>query len=151
MLRPAAHIFISHLNARGVVEHIEFDLTPRCDDGTLKRDSALVQWIGMVHNAMDQVGRSLRINPDTGDALRQAGLTDVTERRIRIPFSSWSPDPHERDLGRWFNLALMHSVQSYGLAQLTRILRKTTSEVKDLLTAVRGELSTLRHHSYCYM
>jgi len=81
----------------GWLEHVEIDMQPRCDDGTLPHDSALLLWHGYLMDAMKRADRPMDYNHNTGHLLRQQGFIDVHEEVIPIPFNPWPKDPHQKD------------------------------------------------------
>lgn len=98
---------------------------------------------------MDRAGRSLRINPNTKNLLREAGFVDVEESTVKLYHNPWNRGGHTEQVGRWFNLGLTHGLQGLSLSPLTRILNMRESEVNELVGKVRHETCLLKHHGYC--
>ncbi|KAL1842533.1 hypothetical protein VTJ49DRAFT_5009 [Mycothermus thermophilus] len=134
----------------GWFEQVEIDWSFRCDDGTLPENSYANQWADELLDAMDSFGRPMRMDSNlVKQRLRQAGFVDVKEEVIRLPVNRWVSDPHEKDIGRWFNLGLRQSLQPLALGPLFRNQQRTPAEVRDLVNKVKMELWPTTVHAYC--
>lgn len=142
--------FASHLKpGSGWIEHVEIDLEPRCDDGTLSPDSHLTQWYGYLADATARVDRPVAYDHRTRQLLQAAGFIDIQETIIRAPYNSWPADPHQRDIGRWYNLGLTEGLEALSAAPFTRVNRWNMNEhVKPLVEAVRREVCNRKIHAY---
>ncbi|KAJ4358064.1 uncharacterized protein N0V89_002643 [Didymosphaeria variabile] len=128
----------------GWIEHVEIDLEPRCDDGTLSPDSHLTQWYNYLADATARVDRPVAYDHRTRQLLQAAGFIDIQETIIRAPYNSWPADPHQRDIGRWYNLGLTEGLEALSAAPFTRLNRWNMNEhVKPLVEAVRREVTAL--------
>lgn len=141
-----------HLKPRyGCIEHVEIDFTPRCDNGSLPRNAKLYEWADLLMNATEQACKPMAYNTETRSMLQQTGFVEITEEVIMIPFNPWSPDPHRKDIGRWFNLGLCQGLEAFTLGPLTRILGWNRERVQKLVAEVKKEICTKRHEVYCEM
>lgn len=132
----------------GWLEHTEIDLIPRCDDGSLPKDSALNYWTRLVIEATEEAGRSMSYNSSTGLMIEQSGLVDIHEQVIQAPLNTWPADPYFKELGRWYNLGLTQGLQALALAPLTRIKGWSVDDVNKLCNDVRKEISSRHYHVY---
>ncbi|KAI9682341.1 MAG: Secondary metabolism regulator lae1 [Caeruleum heppii] len=132
----------------GSFEHVEIDLEPRCDDGTLPSSSPLVRWWQYVAEATQRVNKPLAYNPWTRHMLRQAGFVDIQEQVIRAPLNSWPADQRMRDIGRWYNLGLTEGLEAFSLAPLTRVNRWHIDDVRRIVKDVKREMCNKRIHAY---
>ncbi|KAK7186984.1 regulator of secondary metabolism (methyltransferase domain-containing protein) [Paraphaeosphaeria sporulosa] len=133
----------------GWIEHVEIDLEPRCDDGTLSPDSHLTQWYNYLADATARVDRPIAYDHRTRQLLQAAGFIDIQETIIRAPYNSWPADPHQRDIGRWYNLGLTEGLEALSAAPFTRVNRWNMNEhVKPLVEAVRREVCNRKIHAY---
>jgi hypothetical protein len=141
----------SHLRPEhGYFEQIEVDFTPRSDDASLPQDGHMVRWANEVLDAMDRLGRPLRLNSElTKQRLADAGFVDVKEEIIRLPVNGWPRDAHGREVGRWFNIAIRLSLESLMLAPLNLTCGRTPEEVHELAEAVQKEIFSNSVHAYC--
>jgi len=89
----------------GWIEHVEIDIQPRCDDGTLPSDSRLLRWCQCLLHATQEANRPLAYNVDTRSMLERHGFVDIQEQVIQVPLNPWPSEPHRKDMGRWYNLS----------------------------------------------
>ena len=142
----------NHLKPGGWFEQVEIDWTPRCDDGSLPPNSALERWVHELTSAMRQANRPISVDTaQTRAALADAGFVDFGEEVIRIPYNGWPDDPHDRQVGRWFNLSLYEGIQALSLAPLTRVKRWSPAQVEAFLAQVKPDIRRRGHHAYCYL
>ncbi|KAI9815829.1 MAG: hypothetical protein M1832_005243 [Thelocarpon impressellum] len=141
----------NHLKpGHGWFEGVEIDLTPRCDDETLKEHAAVRHWWYEMSKATQRVNKPLAYNPGTKDLLLDAGFTDVSEFIIRAPFNSWPQDPVQKDIGRWYNLGMTDSggLESLSLGPLTRVAGWSVDQVKGVVREVQKEMKNKKIHAY---
>ena len=141
--------WIRHLKpGYGSFEQVELDMEPRCDDGTLPEDSSLVQWWQYLVDATQRVNRPLAYNHWTGHMLQQAGFVDIQETVIRAPLNSWPADPHQKDIGRWYNLGMTEGLEALSLAPLTRVSKWHLDDVKRIVRDVKKVMCNKKIHAY---
>ncbi|KAE8451408.1 hypothetical protein EG329_004037 [Mollisiaceae sp. DMI_Dod_QoI] len=135
----------------GWMEHVEIDLVPRCDDGTLPESSHLVQWANYLLDATARAHRPLAYNEHTRQMLEQAGFVEIQEQVIMVPLNPWPNDPHMKEVGRWYNLGLTQGLDALSLGPLTRINNWTKADVESLTAAAKRDICSKKYHSYCNM
>lgn len=135
----------------GWIEQVEMDIMPRCDDASLPRDAAMIQWANFLATATEEAYKPVTYNPQTGAMLRQAGFVEIKQEVIRIPFNPWPADAHQKDIGRWYNLGLCQGLEALTMGPLTRILGWSRDRVEKLVTDVKREVCTKKYHVYCEM
>lgn len=133
------------------MEQVEIDFQPRCDDGTLPPNSKLVQWSQYLVEASERAYKPLTPNPNTRQMLQALQFVDITEQIIRVPLNPWPADPHQKDIGRWYNLGLVQGLEAASLGPLTRIFGWEKSDVDRIITEVKTEICSKRIHVYCHM
>lgn len=133
----------------GWMEQVEFDWYPRCDDGSLPSDCALLQWYSLLCQATEGAYKPIAYNTSTRQQLQSAGFTEVAEQIIRIPLNSWPKDKQEHDIGQWCLLGLDLYLEALTLGPFTRVLGWGKQRVDKLLSEVRRDLRTKRFHAYC--
>ncbi|OBT67018.1 hypothetical protein VE03_04506 [Pseudogymnoascus sp. 23342-1-I1] len=146
-----ANVFRHLKPSVGCIEHVEIDFYPRCDNGSLPRNAALIEWADNLMSATEQAYKPLAYNTQTGSMLHSAGFVDIKEEVIRIPVNPWAHDPHQKDIGRWFNLGLCQGLEAMTLAPMTRILNWDRGRVDKLVADVKREICTKKHEVYCEM
>ena len=131
---------------------MEIDLEPRCDDHTLLPDCPLVQWYKYLVEATQNVSRPIQYNLNTRELLHMAGFIDIQETRIRIPLNSWPNDPHEKEIGRWYNLGLTEGLEALSLAPFSRVFQwNVRHHIRPLLEAARAQICNKKIHAYNHM
>lgn len=142
-------IYYRHLRpGYGYMEHVEIDFIPRCDDGTLPPNSSLNQWARYIMDATDRAYKPLAYNHNTRQFLERQGFVDIEEEVIRIPLNPWPADPHQKDIGRWYNLGVCQGLEAFTLAPLTRVAGWKKVDVERLLTEVKREICSKKYHAY---
>ncbi|KAI2471350.1 hypothetical protein F4781DRAFT_121515 [Annulohypoxylon bovei var. microspora] len=135
----------------GVFEHVEIDLTPKCEDGELPEDSHLRIWAHELAIAMERAGRPITVNPHTVGLLERLGYVDVKQISKRIPFNSWPSDENEKEIGQWFNLWVTQGLHALSVAPLTRMNGYDPEQVQNLIAKVRKEICSRGLRTYCTM
>lgn len=131
---------------------MEIDWTPRWDDDERPSNSSFTQWAELFLTGMDQFNRTARVAPEeTRQMLEATGFIDVKHEVIPAFVCPWSPDRREREIARWFNLGLSHSLESLSLMPLVEKHGLGPDEVRDLCARVKRETCILRYHTYCNM
>lgn len=133
----------------GWIEHVEIDMEPRCDDYTLPPDSMLTKWYQWLADATHRVSRPIAYEHRTRQLLQAAGFIDIQETVIRVPYNSWPNDPHQKDIGRWYNLGITEGLDALSFAPLTRVYQwDLNAHVRPLLEQVRREICNRKIHAY---
>jgi len=150
LLGPVAANRCRHLKpGTGWIEHVEIDMEPRCDDYTLPSDSYLNKWYGWLADATFRVARPIAYEHRTRQLLQQAGFIDIQETVIRVPYNSWPNDPHQKDIGRWYNLGITEGLEALSIAALTRVYSWNLNEnIRPMLDQVRREICNRKIHAY---
>lgn len=65
-----------------------------------------------------------------------------------MPWSPWPKDPKLKELGKYYQVNMLESLDAYSLALLTRVLHWPVEEVRVLLDAARAELLDRGIHTY---
>lgn len=133
------------------MEQVEIDFQPRCDDGSLPPNSALVQWSQYLMQASERAYKPLAYNTMTRQMLEGQGFVDISEQRIRVPLNPWPADLHQKEIGRWYNLGLVQGLEAMSLGPLTRMCNWTKEEVDRLVAEAKKDICLKRHHVYCHM
>ena len=79
----------------GWVEFQDFDLQYYSDDNSLKSDSKVVEWIGLILEASRKAGREPCPGPWLEGWVRKAGFVGVAHESMKVPIGTW---PKKREL-----------------------------------------------------
>ncbi|KAF7857027.1 hypothetical protein EAF04_009787 [Stromatinia cepivora] len=132
----------------GRFEQVEIDFTPRTDFGEIPHDSALATWMRLLFDATYHNRRPLAYNVETGAMLQNQGFLDIQEEVIQIPLNPWPDDPREKDVARWYNLALTQGLEAMTLGPFCRMLGWTKDDVTRLITEVRRDVCSRKIRAY---
>lgn len=135
----------------GILEQVEIDIRPFIDEGGFPESSKFLLWVREMNEAHDRAGQPLGMDPNTQAVLEHLGYVDVRHDEIKVPYNSWPAGDHERDLGKWFNLAMTQGLSAMSLAPLTRMLGYKKDQVDALLEEVKEEICDRSIKSYCIM
>nr|UWK20375.1 chromatin methyl transferase [Trichoderma cf. fertile] len=145
------HKVFEHLApGNGYIEQLEVDWTPQWEGEDVPTHSALREWAQQFQRAMHRYQRSVTIScRDTKRMMEAAGFTDFTETTIKCYVNPWSPDRHDREVARWFNLAFSLGLEAMSMMPMIDQLGMTKDDVLDLCGRVKKEMCILRYHAYC--
>lgn len=133
------------------MEHVEIDIVPRCDDGSLPPNSRLVEWSNLMLEATARSGRPIAYNKHTRGMLEEQGFTEIQEQVLKVPFNAWPSDSHQKEIGRWYHLGLTQGFEALTLGPLTRMLGWKKTDVDRLVADCKREICSKRIHAYCEM
>ncbi|ATZ49708.1 Bclae1 [Botrytis cinerea B05.10] len=132
----------------GRFEQVEIDFTPRSDFGDIPADSALATWARNLFEATRRNFRPLAYNTEIRAMLQKEEFLDIQEEVIRIPLNPWPDDPQEKDVARWYNLALTQGLEAMTLGPMHRIYGWTKDDVTRLITEVRRDICNRKIRAY---
>ncbi|KAF4784277.1 hypothetical protein HER10_EVM0006341 [Colletotrichum scovillei] len=136
------------LEPGGYLELQEGHMRPECDDGTLKPDSPLIEWVDRLEEACNIFGRPFVDCPGLKPLLEEVGFEDVVVTKYKWPLNAWPKDPHYRELGIWTLENMLEGLEAWSMAPFTRALEWTKEEVNVFLIGVRNELKNKNMHGY---
>ncbi|KAK6071247.1 methyltransferase domain-containing protein [Seiridium cupressi] len=135
----------------GMIEHVEINFDPQSNDSSLPPDSRLRLWFNEMRSAYEQARRPIVLEPSTETWLKQAGFEDIKRNIKEIPYHPWPSSEHQKEVGRWFNLGMVHGIEAMSMAPLTRHRNYTKEQVTALLAEVKREICTRQFRSHCVM
>ncbi|CAJ2499961.1 Uu.00g028140.m01.CDS01 [Anthostomella pinea] len=146
-------VFRHLIPGSGLLEHVEIDFRPLCEKGGKipLQGSKLDEWSRELHEAMSRCGRPMEMESNTAEVLQGIGFVDIEHIQKRVPFNPWSDDPHEKEMGKWFNLAMTQGLEALALAPLTRKNGYSKEKVTEMNTHVRKEICSRELRAYCTM
>ncbi|TVY16855.1 putative methyltransferase tdiE [Lachnellula arida] len=132
----------------GYIELSDITVPICCDDGTMKDDSAMLQWILLLREASNRVGRDLNVSATYKAQLERVGYTHIVEKIYVWPMNRWPKDPKFKELGIWTCENMSGGVGGLSMALFTRVLGWSVEEVEGYLVNVRKEIKDTKIHSY---
>lgn len=118
------------------------------NDGTLRDDSPLMEYLKALTVGMQATGRLMNVYHKMRDWLLDAGFDDVTQFSYVLPYSPWPRDPHLKDLGKYQAVHVQQAVDSYGLRLCTQVLGWGVEPSKIFQAMVKRQLRDRRLHAY---
>lgn len=108
-----------------------------------------MKWYEYLADATQRAQRPIAYNADTRQRLENAGFIDIHEEVIRAPFNSWPSDPHQKEIGRWYNLGLTEGLEALSFAPLTRIYNwEVNQNIRPFLELVKQTICNRKIHAY---
>ncbi|EEA27742.1 hypothetical protein TMatcc_003960 [Talaromyces marneffei ATCC 18224] len=138
----------NNLAPGGWIELTEFETWASTDDNSLPLDSAYHEYQVRLCEAAASFGKEMNIAPHIYNLVRNAGFANVREEVQKCPLSPWPKDKRLKELAMYMNLQMMESIEPYGLALFSRVLKWDTTRIYALLDGVRRDLRNLNYHMY---
>lgn len=138
----------NNLAPGGWIELTEFETWASTDDDSLPTNSAYHEYQVALCEAAASFGKEMNIAPHIYRLVRDAGFANVREDVQKCPLSPWPRDRRLKELAMYMNLQMMESIEPYGLALFSRVLKWDTPRIYTLLDGVRKDLRNLNYHMY---
>lgn len=110
-----------HTRPGGYIEQVEQSVWIKSDDGTID-GTVFERWGQVSLKAGEAFGKSLRVLDESAKGIKEAGFTDVVERRFKVPIGPWPKDPHLKELGRYNRLQWEEGIEGWTMMLLTKVL-----------------------------
>ncbi|KAH8691943.1 S-adenosyl-L-methionine-dependent methyltransferase [Talaromyces proteolyticus] len=138
----------AHLRPGGWLEHVEIDFRPRSDECSLEH-TYMHQWYQHLQLACEQSWRPIAYSAsETKKILEKQGFVNIDHQIVGLPMNTWPDDKHEKEVGRWYNLAISESAETLSLAPFCRLLGFSRERVQHLAAEVRAEINTRKLRAF---
>lgn len=127
----------------GWIEDLEFSIVFKSDDGTITGDHVMARWSRLFLEAGEKMGKTFRAGERARELITNAGFTNVTEKRYKLPIGDWSSDPKMKELGQWNLLYCVQGLEGFALFLLSKIM-----EVSDILPRSRSSNAYVTQWEY---
>ena len=104
------------------MEQIETSTIVRSDDGSMPADGAIAKWAGFYDEIGEKLGINFRAAESAYQAMKDAGLTNVTERIVKVPIGPWAKDKRLKLWGGWFRYFILEALEGFVLRLFTDVL-----------------------------
>ncbi|KAK1537032.1 methyltransferase domain-containing protein [Colletotrichum costaricense] len=131
----------------GWVEFQDLDLLYRSDDGSITEEHECMKMNRTFIETCKQIGREPCPGPLFKDWVTEAGFTNITHQRYKLPLGPWPKDPHMKDVGLCNLICVLDGLEAFNLRLLTGVLGWSKEEVLTMLAACRQELKTGAFHA----
>lgn len=137
-----------HIKPGGYFEIQESAVWAWSDDGSLKADSPLFQYVQALDTAGRASGRELNVYSKLRDWISDAGFENVTQFTYLLPYSQWPRDPYLKEIGKYQAVMVQKAVEAYGLRLCTQVLGWGAEPSRIFQAIVKKQLRDKRLHSY---
>ncbi|KAK3502285.1 S-adenosyl-L-methionine-dependent methyltransferase [Neurospora crassa] len=134
----------------GYVETFVACSTMKCDDGTLKEDSAMLQWGKVFNEGGRRFGRTFEVyeNDLQRKAMAAAGFVDIEYRDYYIPIGVWHPEKEAAEIGLWWKLAVEADIEGYLNYIFNIVVGWSPEETKSYADRCKKEWNNPNVHGY---
>lgn len=143
----------SNLEPGGTVEFMDILYPLLSDDATLKPDSPMNRWAGLLQQGFAANGHSMRTALQYQEWLTSTGFIDVQVVKEKWPSNTWPRDPKYKQVGMWTCENAIAALHALSLAIFTRPeaqggLGWTKEELEVLLEGVKSDFKNKSIHAY---
>ncbi|GME56928.1 Methyltransferase domain-containing protein [Neofusicoccum parvum] len=132
----------------GWVELHGFDLHYTSDDGSVKSDSYITQFIATIDAGCAKMGKELFTGPRLGGWLKDAGFSNIHVQPFKVPSGPWPKDTKMREIGTVNLMQALEGMEAFSLRLFTGVLGWKLEEVVVFIAKVREELKGKSIHPY---
>lgn len=136
------------LKPGGSIECVEIEFNTYCDDGSLPKDSALMQWSWLMNEAFSKMGKVGPTAEMYKRWLEDTGFENVHLEVIKRPSNDWPKDKKWKEIGKWSSVNFIEGMEAFTIAPLTRLLGWKAEEAQLLLAQMRKEWVKRKYHAY---
>ncbi|KAH7216104.1 S-adenosyl-L-methionine-dependent methyltransferase [Fusarium oxysporum] len=137
-----------HTKPGGWVESVELWGNSKCDDDTLKPESPLYKWVEVFKKIESLTGKSFFWDDKMQQSISDAGFTNVSGRRIKVPIGTWPKDKTLKQWGAWNRHFLLQGLEGFSIRGLTEMLGWKYEDAQLFLADMRKELTNPALHAY---
>ncbi|PNS17324.1 hypothetical protein CAC42_7007 [Sphaceloma murrayae] len=138
----------------GHIEQIDFDIAPYCREGPLTDDNIILRWYQDLVKASEEGHRPIHYDPTVTDFnLKKAGFTDITYRKIAIPWHYYKEPGENYQIGGTFQVTMVQGdgFESYSMAPFYRTFGWTREQIKGYCALVKSEVARTELHLFSYL
>ncbi|KAK1460814.1 methyltransferase domain-containing protein [Colletotrichum melonis] len=137
-----------HLEPGGYLEIQDSCWPAVSDDGTLRKDSALAKWSGLLVDACNKINRPIDKTLELSGKMEAAGFEEVVVTPLKFPSSNWPKDKKLKEIGEWNRFMLTNGLEGMTLGLLTRFMEWSKEETLVFCAEVRKDLLDTSIHAY---
>lgn len=137
-----------HLKPGGWLEFQDYEGHFSCDDKTMKDNSWMVQWTEEMGKGATKFGKDYNVIGKQRRLMIDAGLINIRSQVMKVPVGAWAKDKKLKEIGRYMEVMMLKSVDSYTPALYTRILGHSIAETQVVMEHVKQEVVDKRIHKY---
>lgn len=131
----------------GWFEQVEIDFQPRCDATSGPVPESMATWYKYLKDATESVMKPIAYQGNTKQMLIDAGF-EVSHQFLGLPMNTWPTDAHEKDVGRWYNLAISESLETMSLAPFSRCYNWPVDRIRSIAAEVKSHAFNKEVHAF---
>ncbi|UPL03148.1 hypothetical protein LCI18_014082 [Fusarium solani-melongenae] len=139
------------LKPGGWFQHLEPDIELGCDNPDVKVDKEHIfqRWAQLFYDAGNKLGRTFMFRDNSMDQwASEAGFTEVTHRKFKIPYGGWAKDKKLKQLGKLTGFYLDLSLDGFAVYPVGQILGWSFDEVQVLVAQMRAAVRNPNNLTY---
>ena len=138
------------LKPGGILEHQDFSLQTRSDDGSVTPGSMWSQWAEVFGEVGEKLGQTFEVvdGEKQEEWMTAAGFGDVRTRKVKTAVGGWPKDERQKEIGYFNRLSLETGLEGFALYALTTVLGCEYAAVQVFLAGMRQAIQSKRHHAY---
>ena len=145
---PLYRRIFNHLRPGAWFEQVEVDFEPRCDDHPVQ-STALHVWYKYLKEATQQITRPIaHSSGDIIEALQDTGFIDIDHQVVVLPLNPWYHNEQEKNMARWYNVALRESIEPFTLFPFGHVLHASIDYIERTVETVKQEACNSDLHMY---
>lgn len=119
-----------------------------CDDGTLREDNQLVEFLKTVKKGLATFNIDLHSMTQNLERVKAANFVNATERVFKTPSGGWPRDPKLRTVGLYKRAIFADGLHGISMRPFTQGLGWSAQAVEVFLVDVRKSLFDTKQHLY---
>lgn len=119
-----------------------------CDDGTLRDDNKVSEWLEFVTQGLAVFNVELLGMRHNKQRLIDAGFVNVHERIYKIPLGVWPKEERMKMIGLYNRSVFADAFQGVSVKPLGTGLKWSSEQIEVYLTAVRKDIMDSSQHAY---
>jgi SAM-dependent methyltransferase len=138
---------LKYLRPGGTIEFLDV-CPPKCDDDTIPVDSDYAQWIKYWTEALSKSGRDPYLAERYESKMRDAGFTNISTTKYKVPQNDWPADKSLKILGHWNEANIQRGLEGLSRQLFLKVLGWGKDELDVFLARVRHDIRNRRIHAY---
>lgn len=141
----------SALEPGGWLEECEWDISVKCDDGSIPEDHILHRWGPVFWRCAEKSGRPLDTEQTMRASVEKAGFVNVHEKLYKCPIGGWPKEKIYKDAGNVNRAHWNAGLEGWSMWLLTKFGEPTpwnADEVQVWVAQNRAGLNDPKIHSY---
>ncbi|KAK1855537.1 methyltransferase domain-containing protein [Colletotrichum chrysophilum] len=110
-------------------------------------DWALIKFWALLHEAMLKLNVDIRVAPQIGELMEQAGFVNVRKTAYKVPIGTWPRNNILNLVGEYMR-TIMEDLLGAAASKPLKTLGMTDTEIQVFLVSVRSALRDRNVHAY---